>query len=523
MADEEKDPRAGGAPEEPAPEAEAAKPEDGEKKDEIPMKVAVEEAGTCRKKLKIEIEASRVDEDIRKGLEEIRTTVPLPGFRKGRVPRTLLSKRFGKRVLEDVRASLVAGAMPKAIDKEKIKPFSMPELSDKDIEAIQVQEGRPLAFEFTVDVRPEVALDQYTELEVERPKVEVSKEETERELESLRLRRGRVVPVEGGEVRVRDSVVVNREFFLGEEKVHSVENVALAVPEEGSRMLERSPWLKEFVGKKQGDVVETPLRLPDDLPAEAARGKDGRQRITLLDIKRLEMPPLNAEFLEEVGAKTEEDLRARIEKEIRAAKESLADRLVEDALLDQLLAKAPMPLPDAVVNREIEGGSRRFEERLKEMKVPAPEIEERMRKYRETRRASVEKEFRTWLLVEEVARKERIFATEDDVEARVGAMAASRGKWPSQMREELGEKGLMDQVREQIREDKVKTFLREKAKVREGRPLDEVIREREKREHEGHEHEGHEHEEHEHEEHDPGEAGGTPAPEEPGAGGEATP
>ncbi|MCU0722815.1 MAG: hypothetical protein MUC63_04255, partial [Planctomycetes bacterium] len=314
-------------------------------------------------------------------------------------------------------------------------------------------------------------------MEVERPKVEVSKEEVDREVERLRMRRGRVVPVEGGEVKARDSVVVNREYFLGDEKIHAVENVAILVPDATSPLLERSPWLKEFPGKKQGDTVETPLKFADDFPVESARGKEGRHRISILDIKRLEMPPIDAEFLEEAGAKSEEELRARLEKDLRAAKEALADRIVEDEIVEQLLKAAPADLPEAVVTREVESAMRHFEARLREAKVPEGEVAGRLETLRAERRKAVEKEFRTFFLLEEVAKKERIFATEDDVEARVNAMALSRGKWPSQMRQELEEKELLDQLREQVREDKVKGFLREKAKTREGRPLDEVIRE----------------------------------------------
>jgi trigger factor len=483
MAIEEKNPSESGPPEGAPAEADATAPEEAGKKDEIPMKVTVEEAGTCRKKVRVEIEAARVGEDIRKGIEEIRTTVPMPGFRKGRVPKVLLSKKFGKRVLEDVRANLIA----QAIDQEKIKPFTMPELAESEIGKIEIAEGKPLAFDFVVDVRPEVKPEGYAEMEVERPRIEVSKEEVDREVERLRLRRGRVVPVEGGQVQVRDSVVVNREYFLGEEKVHAVENVAVLVPEDGSRLLERSPWLKEFLGKKQGETVETPVTFPNDFPVEAVRGKEGRQRFSLLDIKRLEMPALDAAFLEEFGVGSEEDLRSRLDKDLRAAKEALADRIVEDALVDRLIEKTPMDLPEAVVAKQVEEALGKMETRLKEAKVPEADLEARLKPLREERRKAVEKELRAYFLMLEIAKKEKIFATEEEVDGRINGMAMSRGKWPSQMREELEEKDLLDQVREQVREDKVKTFLREKAKIKEGKLLEDLIREREG-EHEGHDH-----------------------------------
>ncbi len=488
MAEEDKEPKAPGEEaerpaeepetveaspdEEPEEEPEGDEPDAGEGEETIPMTVAVEEEGPCRKTVKVEIPPERVTEDIQKGLDEIRTSVPMPGFRKGRVPKALLARRFGKKVKEDVRATLVREGMSQSIEKEGLRPFSLPDFGEEDLEAIEVEEGKPLVFSYTVDVKPDLAVDNYVGLEVKRPKVEVSEEEVEKEVDNLRRRRARVVPVEGGEVQPGDTLVVDREYTYRRKPVHKEENVTLPMPEEGSDLYEKMSSLKAFLGRKAGETVQTSFSFPETFPEASVRGKSGQQKTTVEDIKRLELPDLEGEFLEDLGVASAEALREKIREQVKAAKDSMADRIVEERLVDALLDRIPIDLPGNVVEREVEQYMKRYEVRLREQKVPEADIQEQIGRLREQRRKTVEKEFKAFFLLEEIAAKEKIFATEEEVDRRVEAMAVNYGKWPSQMREEMENAGIMDEVRNQVKEDKVKAFLREKAKIEEGEPLD---------------------------------------------------
>ena len=238
-AEEEKDPN--GVPEEETPSdgedtPEAEEPEspdtdeEAEAEDKIPMTVSVEDEGPCRKKVKIEIASERVDEDIRKGIQDIKTSVPMRGFRKGRVPTMLLARRFGKKVKEEVRATLVSESIGQAFEQKGIRPFSMPEFSDSALEEIVLDEGKPLVLEFSVDVKPDISVDNYMGIEVERPKVELEKDEVDKELDRIRQSRGRVAPVEGGKVEHGDVLVVTRIYTYRKKTVHKEENATLPIP-----------------------------------------------------------------------------------------------------------------------------------------------------------------------------------------------------------------------------------------------------------------------------------------------------
>jgi trigger factor len=383
-----------------------------------------------------------------------------------------LARRFGKKVREEVRATLVSRAVVQSLETEKIRAFSMPEFDEEALDKIEVEVGKSLAFEFSVDVKPEIEVDNYVGLEVERPKVVVKKAEVDQELERILTQRGRVVPVESGVVEHRDILVVNREYLYRKKTVHEQENETIPVPEKGSKILTSMPFVKELIGKKAGDAVERPFTFPDDFTVEEVRGKQGRQKLVIQDIKRLEVPEVDEELLEELGVKSEQELRDRIQDRLTAAKDSLADQIAEGRLVDALLEKVPIDLPEAVVGREVDQHMKRYEIRLRDQKVPENEIQERIEEIRVQSRKEVEKEFRAFFLLEEIATKEKIFATEEDVDKRVEAMAVNYGKWPSQMKEELEEADLLGQVRSQLKEEKVRAFLRDKAKIKEGEPLD---------------------------------------------------
>lgn len=452
-------------------EAEADDGEEGPEEDRIPLTVVVEDEAPCRKKLRVEVAPERVSEDIAKGLKDIRSTVPMPGFRKGKVPPSLLARRFGKRVKEEVRGTLVSQAMVQSLEQEKLRPFSLPDFKEEDLEKIEMVEGRPLVFEFSVDVKPDIEVSNYLGIEAERPKVAVERSEVDREVERMRRSRGRVAPVDDGPAQPGDVLVVDKVFTYRKKEVHREENATVVVPAEGSDLLKQIPWLGEFVGKTAGEEVEREFKFPDDFAAEAVRGKKGRQRMLIQDIKRLEPAELDEEFLKELGAESVADLESKIETQLQAAKDSLANQITEDRVVDALLVQIPIELPEGVVAREVDQYMKRYEIRLREQKVPEGEIAEQIEKLRSQRRQAVEKEFRAYFLLEEIARKEKIFITEEEVDRRVEAMAVNYGKWPSQMREELESGGLLDEVRNQLKEEKVKAFLREKAKLTEGPPL----------------------------------------------------
>jgi trigger factor len=443
----------------------AQEPGSEEEEEDAAFEILVEDTGPCEKKVSVEVPAEVVDEEIEKNLENVKTTMPMRGFRKGRIPKNLLVRRVGKRVREEVRANLVGRALKKALRGEEIKPIAYPEI---DEESLSVEDGKPFTFSFTVDVRPEVKIDNYVGLAVEKPAVSVVKKDIDQEVENLRMRFATLEPVEKGKIKRGDHLIVTMEYSLEGRPIRKQENLSMPLPKEkDADIYNVAPWLGELVGKKPGDTVETDYKFPDDFPHKKARGKGGTLRVSVEELKRARLPELDEELFGPLGVENLEALRTKIEEQLTEVRENQAKAEVEKALLDQLLGTVPIELPGRVIEKSLESQLHKAELRMRQLKVPEEEIPERLDKMKEERREEMVREFKAHFITEEIARKEKIYVTEEEVGARVELIAYNYGKWPQQVEQELEEKGQMDELRTTLKEEKVLSFLREKAKITE--------------------------------------------------------
>ena len=182
----------------------------------------VEDAGPCKKKISIEIAASRVTEEFEKSFLQINKTVPFPGFRPGRVPRGLLEKQFGEEVESEVKGTLVSDAFDEAMKSNDLTPIDEP---DFDIDAIEVKEGEALTFELSVEVRPEFELGDWTGMEVQGEPVDVKDDDVDGAVKELLASRATVVPVDG-KIEENDFVVYDATIRVGDDEVYSRENLS---------------------------------------------------------------------------------------------------------------------------------------------------------------------------------------------------------------------------------------------------------------------------------------------------------
>jgi trigger factor len=176
----------------------------------IPLKVDIQDVSSCKKTLKIEIPAEDVSAEFEVAYEEVRTTIPVPGFRKGRAPRSILRMRFGEYVKGEVIEKLIPSAFEGAIgdaDLEILRPLDLTDMNPP-IDEISVKDGEPLIFEITVDVKPEIPVPNLTLLEVEKGDVNVTKEDVDEYIQQLREERADFIPVEDRPVQEGDYVTL---------------------------------------------------------------------------------------------------------------------------------------------------------------------------------------------------------------------------------------------------------------------------------------------------------------------------
>ena len=254
--------------------------------EELKNTVTIEEAGPCKKKVIIEIPEEAIKNAIDKQYNDLRKEALVPGFRKGRAPRRLLEKRFGKETTEQIKLALLADASDSAIKDNNIQALSEPNI---DYEEIEMPEEGPLKFDFELEVRPEFELPQLEEIPVEKTKLEVTEEQIDREIEQLQRWSGIWTPRQEGAIELDDQIIADAllkaEDIEEEEKLDNIEIIVRPKGFVGAIPVENLDEL--LIGAKAGDSKQTSVEVPKTYFREEYRGKKVDIKIAVKDIKFL--------------------------------------------------------------------------------------------------------------------------------------------------------------------------------------------------------------------------------------------
>jgi trigger factor len=442
------------------------------------MDISIKDLGGCKKELAVVISASEIDAELEKAYENVRGQVALPGFRQGKVPRSLIEKKFGRELKVDVANDLFGKAVEKAVEEHKLELVSEPEVGTPPDPP---ESGRSLEFTFRVEVKPTFELPEYKGLEVEKTVHPVTDEEVNRVIEDLRMRRGVLKPVPG------DSGFAAGDYLLSKITVREGDTVLRElddVPVGGA-----SPRIGGFeiegladalVGKKATDTFSLDALMAGkhdhahdhdhDHGAEGHHHHEEEKRRVQLEfevkeVKRRELPELDDAFAQEVGEQTLLGLRVAVRKRLDAAHEDDAEKEVEQKLLDQLVDRSSFEMAAGPVDRALGARMERLIlERMIHGESEAP-ARAAVEAEREKVRSVVERDAKAWLIVEKLAKKEKIFALEDDVAKAIAKIAEEQGTTPTKVRESYEAEGVLPELRANVLERKVLDFLKAHGKV----------------------------------------------------------
>lgn len=425
------------------------------------MDVTVEDVAACKKRLSITIPREEIDRKFNERFIELEREAVVPGFRPGRAPRRLIEKRFRDAVAEEVRAKLVSEGFEKAIDEQKLDVIGEPEI---DPDKIELPDEGAMTFSIDLEVRPQFNLPaDYSAIpvdQVQRP--QVTDETVARGLERLREQHGRIDPLpDGGEARENDLVGCGLTIQAGDVMVVDHQNVRLpvaAIAIEGIRLDNLPDLLK---GAKPGDVRTAAITIGDDADNEAARGKAAELRVKVDTIARVILPD-DAALLAAVDYEDMDSLRASLRRQQEAQSDGAFRRAQETAVQDWLLATVAFDLPEGLVNRH---ANRLLQRQLVDLQyrgIPVEEIEKRMADIRGASTERAARDLKLHFILDAIAKKESIEATDAEVDARLRFIAVQYGRKEDRLREEMTAEGTLDSLRGQILEDKVLRMLLEK-------------------------------------------------------------
>jgi len=375
----------------------------------------VEETGPCARLLKIEVPAETVQQEIEKSYDELRKTVFIKGFRKGRVPRHILERRFSEEVLEGVKRDLVEGKLSEAIEKHELRLVSTPSVN---LDEIKLEPDHPLTFEVNVEVFPEFTIDNYTGLEVERPDTTVTDQDVAGALESLRMQHARYEKVEEGTVGEGDVPICHAIVLKDGQEV-------LRREELGADGLKLEGLKAALLGASPGETrTFEGITLPDDLRQESLRGQTVDIQVTVDEIRRFVLPELD-------------DLREEILDQLRLDRQRQADQAVRERIEDKLLELTDFDVPEGLVERVVARAAERQRLALLYRGVPEDKLDEEVRRLAPGTREQSIRDCKLFFILERIADQEKIFVTEDEVEQRIQAIALNYRRRPQDVQAEL--------------------------------------------------------------------------------------
>jgi trigger factor len=431
--------------------------------------VTIEDAGPCKKKVTIEIAWEKIKNATDKQYKELGKEALIPGFRKGRAPRRLLEKRFGKETTEQIKLTLLDDASKAAIEDNKLQIIGEPDI---DIDNIKLPAEGPLTFNFEVEVRPEFDLPKLEGIPVIRTKLEVTDEQIDREIEQMLKWSGVWTPREEGAVELDDQIIADAVFKIeGIEEEQQADNTEIYVRQNGFVGAIPIEKLDELlVGAKSGETRQTSVDVPKTFFREEYRGKKVDIKINIKDIKWLKPAELEANFLKRYGVEDKEELRERIHDSLYSRLEAQSRAEMTEQIHEYLLDKTDFDLPLNIVAEQTNSVLQRQYTNLLLRGLPREQIDQQMEQLKAGSEQQAKKQLKTFFIMDKIADKLEIEVSEEEINGHIAQLAMEREQRPERMREDMERNGSMAQFKLEVRQNKCIQRLLETAEITEKKP-----------------------------------------------------
>ncbi|MBR2011306.1 MAG: trigger factor [Clostridia bacterium] len=414
--------------------------------------------------LEISVDKAAFDEAVNKAFQKESKKISVPGFRKGKAPRAIIEKMYGKGVFYETAINdIIPGVYSDAVTEAGITPVAQP-----DFDVVSIDDNG-LVLSAKVFVKPEVSVKDYFGLEAKRTIAPVTDAEVDAEINTVRERNSRESEVMGRAAEMGDTAVIDYEGFCDGKAFDGGKGEDYALKLGSNTFI---PGFEEqIVGHKIDDEFDVNVTFPTEYHAPELAGKEATFKCKLHALTRVELPELDDDFAKDVSefdtfAEYKADIKAKIEKRhADSADAEIGEQLI-DALIEKMEADIPAPMFDA----EAENFLRDYDNRLRMsgldlntyMKYTGMTLE----KMREQFRPQAERQVKARLALEKIAELEKVEVTEEDLNAEYDRIAAAYNMPVDQVKESLP----TDAISEDIKVKKTMDLVREKAVVTEEKP-----------------------------------------------------
>ena len=425
------------------------------------MKVSAEKIENQKVVLTIEVVAAELDKAEERACKRFASQVNIPGFRKGKAPRKIVEQHVGKQtVLQEAFDYFIAPeALAEALKDQKMEDI----VTRPDIETVTLEEGKDVVFKATVVPRPEVKLGEYKGLKIAKDEVKVTDEDVEKQLESMADHQAKMVEApEGAAVQDGDFTTLDFKGFVDGEAFEGGEGKDYPL-QIGSHSF--IPGFEEqLIGAKVGEEKDVNVKFPEEYHAKELAGKDATFKCTIRSIKHKELPAIDDAFAKAASKfETLDELKADIRKNLTENAERKAENDRKAEALETASKNITVDIPPVMVDNEVTRMLREMEMRLAQQGM---QLEQYLQfagtdiaKLREQYRETAEKNVRTGLMLEEVAKAENIKVEAADLDKEVEVMAAAYGATPKQVKKIIAEQGRLNDLAATVLRNKTMQFI----------------------------------------------------------------
>ena len=425
------------------------------------MSVKVETLEKNMAKLTIEVDAAEVNKAITAAYNKQKNSISIPGFRKGKVPQAMVEKMYGPEVFYDEAANkLITDTYPAAFDESGLDIVSQPQ-----IDIVQLKKGENFIYTAEVATKPEVELGKYKGITVSKVDTEVSAEDVDKDIEATLARAARTVTKDGAIV---DGDIANIDFE------GSIDGVAFEGGKGTSYDLTIGShsfidtFEDQLVGKKAGDDVDVNVTFPEDYQAAELAGKPALFKVHVNEVKGKEIPELDDEYVQDTTEfTTVAEYKKDVEEKLKKSKEAEAKRAKEDEAVAKLVEDSKMDIPEAMIDMQVNNMINDFAQNMAQQGLSLQQYmqftNQTMDDFKEQVRPDALKRIQSSLVLEAVAKAEKIEAEDKDVEDRINDMAKMYGMEADKLKEYMQENETK-QLKEDIKIQKALDLIMSSAK-----------------------------------------------------------
>jgi len=429
-------------------------------KPRLELKTEIKDVGPCKKHIRVIVAKDAIAGVMSEAVQEYAGKAEIPGFRVGKVPASLVKKRFKKEISDQVKQRVLMVSLDQISEDSKIDPINQPNL---DMDAVEIPEDADFEYEFEVEVRPTFELPTYKGMKINRPVREISEQDIDNYQVGFVEQYGAQEPVDEAVAAadfVNVDIVISRN---GVEYNKIADQMVRVMPLLKLQDGELAGFDKLMIGAKEGDTLKAKIKVSMEASTVEMRGEELDVAFTILDVKRMKVPPVDAEFCDRMGFASVEALRIAVRRTLERQVKYEQRQTCRKQITDKIIESANWDLPADMVEKQVDNALRREILEMQQAGFTSQQIMSRENDLRQQSLSMTRRNLKEHFILDRIATEEKLEVTELEIEQEITSMSFQRGESPRRVRARLIKSGVIENLYAQIRERKAVDLILDSA------------------------------------------------------------